>query len=112
MIQQPGRILKNAISLLSSYGLARVSGFIVAVAAARIWEVSVFGEYQYVLSFTGMFTFVATLGVNLLLVRELARDPNRAPEMIGRALAMCIVLSGTSVALVCLMGFVIPSRRH
>ena len=44
-----------------------------------------FGNLSYVFAFTGIFAFIANLGVNDILIRELVKDPQKTNELLGTA---------------------------
>jgi len=92
------RIFKNTLAQMVTQGVIKASAFLLGVMAARFWEVGRFGDLQSVLAMAGLFTFVSTLGVNLLLVRELARTREGAHELIGDSLGLVLALSGFCLA--------------
>ncbi len=96
------RVLLNAVALLGAYVLPRLFTFGAAVVAARALGVETFGRYGTVAALAVMLSIVSTLGMMQLLVREVARDPEGAPDLLGAAhlvkavsgAAMLLVLGG------------------
>ena len=79
------RVLLNVLSLLGAYVLPRAFTFAAAVVAARVLGVATFGVYGSAAALAVILSIVATLGMMQLLVREMARSPERAPELVGAA---------------------------
>jgi O-antigen/teichoic acid export membrane protein len=62
-----------------------VVGLFVGVWIARYLGPEQFGLFSYAQSFVGLFTAIATLGLDGIVVRELVKDENRKDELIGTA---------------------------
>ena len=84
-------------------GLALVVG----VWVARYLGPQQFGLYNYALSFAGLFTVFATLGLDSIVVRNIVRQPAEKDEILGttfglRLMGGCFVvfLAVTAVSLV------------
>jgi len=50
-----------------------------------------FGIYSYVLSFTGLFTAIATLGLDSILLRELVKKPDLRNDLLGSSFILKLV---------------------
>lgn len=60
-------------------------GLIVGVWVARYLGPEQFGDYNYAIAFVSMFSSVASLGVDGIVVRELVKQPQHAAEILGSA---------------------------
>lgn len=79
------RVLVNGLALLGAYVLPRLFTFAAAVVAARTLGVGTFGVYGTVAALAVILSILSTLGMMQLLVREIARTPARAEELVGAA---------------------------
>lgn len=75
----------NAASLVLAYALPRAFTFGAAVVAARALGAAGFGAYGTAAAFAVVLSILATLGMQPLLVRRMARSPERAPEILASA---------------------------
>lgn len=75
----------NALSLLGAYVAPRVFTVGAVVLAARVLGADVFGVYGSASAFAVILSLLATLGMHPLLVRDLAREPGRAPSLLRAA---------------------------
>ena len=65
--------------------LRMVVGIFVGIWVARYLGPEQFGLFSYAGSFVGLFTAIATLGLDGIVIRELVKDENRRDELIGTA---------------------------
>ena len=65
--------------------LRMVVGLFVGIWVARYLGPEQFGLFSYAQSFVGLFTAIATLGLDGIVVRELVKDDTRRDELIGTA---------------------------
>ncbi|HEC15515.1 MAG TPA: flippase [Sedimenticola sp.] len=79
--------------------------FLVGIYVARYLGPQRFGELSYAMSFVGLFSVVALLGLDGIVVRELVKDEGRNDELLGTAFWLKLV--GALLILVCL-GVVVP----
>lgn len=63
-------------------------GFLVSVILARTLGPADFGLYSYALATVAIFAFLGQAGIDALLLRELVRAPEHAPETLGQGLAL------------------------
>ena len=95
----------NVGSLMAIQGFRIASGFAVNVLLMRGLGVDGFGIYGWVTILVNLAGFAATLGMDRLLKRELARDPEAADRWVYTGLAASGLLSvGASVLIVVLAG--------
>ena len=62
-----------------------VVGLFVVIWVARYLGPEQFGLFSYAQSFAGIFTAIATLGLDGIVIRELVKDESRRDELIGTA---------------------------
>lgn len=62
-----------------------VVGLFVGVWVARYLGPDKFGLLSYAGSFVGLFTAIATLGLDGIVVRELVKHPQKENELLGTA---------------------------
>ncbi|MDK9693917.1 MAG: flippase, partial [Sulfurimonas sp.] len=79
------KYFKNTSWLLGEKILRMIVGLFVGIWVARYLGPEQFGLFSYAQSFVGLFTAIATLGLDGIVVRELVRDESRRDELIGTA---------------------------
>ena len=103
------RLAKNAIVTLVSQGLYLGFGAIYAILLARnlgAWE---FGVLSFAMNFTGIFAIGADVGLNILIIREIARDRPLAGKFLGNVVTLkvllLVVVSGLMVGVIIFFGY-------
>jgi len=76
---------KNTGWLLVEKILRIIVGLFIGVWIIRYLGPKQFGNFSYALSFVGLFTVIATLGLDGIVIRELVKDESRRDELIGTA---------------------------
>lgn len=71
--------------------LRLISGLFVGAYVARYLGPGQFGLLNYVISLVSLFSIVATLGLDTLVVRELVRDDSRRANILGVSLSMRLI---------------------
>ncbi len=79
------KYFKNTSWLFGENILRMAVGLFVGIWVARYLGPEQFGLFSYALSFVGLFTVMATLGLDGIVVRELVKDESRRDELIGTA---------------------------
>lgn len=79
------KYFRNTSWLFGEKILRMVVGLFVGVWVARYLGPDQFGLLSYAQSFVGLFTAIATLGLDGIVVRELVKDESRRDELIGTA---------------------------
>jgi len=79
------RYFKNTSWLFAEKILRMVVGLFVGVWVARYLGPDKFGLLSYAGSFVGLFSAIATLGLNGIVVRELVKYPEKENELLGTA---------------------------
>jgi O-antigen/teichoic acid export membrane protein len=85
------RYFKNTSWLVFDKGLALVINFLVAVYVTRYLGPSNYGLLSYAISFVAIFAVIAPLGLDLILIRNLVRFPDRKPSLMGTAFGLKIL---------------------
>lgn len=75
----------NTAWIISERVLVMASGLIINVWFVRYLGPSAYGQYAYALSFTALFAAVANLGLDQIVVRELARGVVPVHPLVGTA---------------------------
>ncbi len=78
-------IVSNTGWLLSDKMLRMAVGFLVGVWIARYLGPSQFGILNYAVAFVAMFSSLATLGLEGIVIRDLVHDPSRKEDILGTA---------------------------
>ena len=79
------KYFKNTSWLFAEKILRMVVGFFIGIWIVRYLGPEQFGLFSYAHSFVGLFTAIATLGLDSIVVRELVKDESRRDEIIGTA---------------------------
>ena len=79
------KYFKNTSWLFGEKILRMIVGLFVGVWVARYLGPEQFGLFSYAQSFVGLFTAIATLGLDGIVVRELVKDSSRRDDLIGTA---------------------------
>jgi len=79
------KYFKNTSWLFGEKILRMVVGLCVGIWVARYLGPEQFGLFSYAQSFVGLFTAIAALGLDGIVVRELVKDESRRDELIGTA---------------------------
>jgi len=79
------KYFKNTSWLFGEKILRMIVGLFVGIWVARYLGPEQFGLFSYAQSFVGLFTAIATLGLDGIVIRELVKDESRRDELIGTA---------------------------
>ena len=79
------KYFKNTSWLFGEKILRMIVGLFVGIRVARYLGPEQFGLFSYAQSFVGLFTAIATLGLDGIVIRELVKDESRRDELIGTA---------------------------
>lgn len=101
--------LKNSGWLFLDKGIRAVLGLLVGAWIARYLGPSQFGELAYYLAIIAILQSVTTLGMDGVVVREIAKTPGMANSILGTALWMRL-LAGIVCWILVLIGFAITNR--
>ena len=85
------RYFANTSWLFAEKILRMVVGLLVGVWVARYLGPERYGLFSYAQSFVGLFTVVATLGLDSILVRELVKDESKRDILLGTAFRLKLI---------------------
>ncbi len=100
-------IARNTVFLSASQVAGRAIGFFYFVFLARALGVADFGIYSFTLAFVYNFIPVADFGVERLILRDIAREPEKAGYYFPRLLPLRVFLSLASYLLALILGIVL-----
>ncbi len=101
----------NTVWLLLEKVIRLISGLFIGTWVANYLGVDLFGIYSYSLSFVFLFTSMATLGLDNILIRELVNQKNKE-ELIGTAIGLRLVgFFIMLVSLIITIFFILPQEE-
>ncbi|MEI6396961.1 MAG: flippase [Candidatus Taylorbacteria bacterium] len=97
------RYFQNTGWMLVSKVLSMGVSFLATIFVARSLGPTNFGQLSYALSFVGIFSVLASLGIDNVLYRELIKFPDKKRELLGSAFTIKIVAGLFTAALISLI---------
>ncbi|MGL5402272.1 MAG: flippase, partial [Acinetobacter sp.] len=94
------RYFKNSSWMLGEQMLRMVAGLLVGIWVARYLGPEQFGIFSYVLAFTALFSSIAKLGLDGIMVRELVNHSDRQDVYLGTAFWMKVLGAFLVMALI------------
>lgn len=94
-----GKILRNMGVLVLGQAATVPLVFATSVLLVRHLGSEGFGEYAFVYAFVGLFTWLATFGMENIVVREASKEPEEAGEIWGSAFVTAALASIAAAAL-------------
>ena len=85
------KYFKNTSWLFGEKILRMVVGLFVGVWVARYLGPEQFGLFSYAQSFVGLFTAIAGLGLDSIIVRELVKDESKRDALLGTAFRLKLI---------------------
>lgn len=85
------KYFKNTSWLLGEKVLRMTVGLFVGVWVARYLGPERFGLFSYAQSFVGLFSVIATLGLDGIVIRELVKDENQRDQLLGTAFILKLI---------------------
>lgn len=101
LFQKFRRYAENAFWLMAEKGFALAAGMVVGIYVARYLKPEAFGLLNYAIGFVGIFSALSTIGLEQIMVRELARHPEKKEELLGTGVILRFV---GSLVLIVVMG--------
>lgn len=92
-------IAKNTLYLTLAQVGQKVLAFVYFIFLARVMQPESTGAYFLTLSITMMFSIVAEFGINSVVIREVAKAPNKAKRWVKNALGLKLPLMVAAVVL-------------
>ena len=103
------KYIENAFWLIFEKGFSLFVGLVVGVTVARYLKPESYGLFNYALSFVGIFSAFSTLGLDQIIVRELAKEPAKKNELLGTGF---IIKIAGSMLMIMLMIIVMVFMDH
>lgn len=92
------RVAKNTGIVITGDVIFRLISLVVIIYLARYLGVVDFGKYNFIFAYLAFFNVITDLGLQAILVREMARDPAIASKLIGNAYIIRLILTVIAVA--------------
>lgn len=92
------RLALNVLWLILDRGLRLAIAFAVSVWVAKRLEPAVFGVLSYANATVGVLSFLATLGIEAVVVRMLVEEPERRMEILSSAMLMRFLGGASTIA--------------
>ena len=93
------KIAKNTGVIIAGNVAFRLVSLVVIIYLARYLGTAGFGKYSFVFAYLAFFGIITDLGLQQILVREMAREPSTAPTLIGNAYFIRLLLTVFAVVL-------------
>ena len=95
-------IAKNTGVLILAEVILRVLSLIFIIYVARFLGDVGFGKYSFAFAFTNLFVIISYFGLNMVTVREVARDKSKADKYLGNVAVIRFILSIITLAIIVL----------
>ena len=92
------RVAKNTGIIITGDVTFKILSLVVTIYLARYLGTIGFGKYSFVFAYLAFFSIITDLGLQAILVRDMARDPLIAPKLIGNAYIIRLILTVIAVA--------------
>lgn len=102
--------LKNMSWMVVAKITSMVISFLATAYIARNLGPHNYGQLSYALSFVGIFSFFAPLGIDQILHRDLIKHSDRKNEYLGSALVLRIISSTISVIICVVSAFIMSPK--
>jgi O-antigen/teichoic acid export membrane protein len=90
---QTHRVASNSIFVLAAEAIDFVMRFALVIIAARALGDEDFGKISFAIAFGTLFLILSDLGLNHLLIREIAKKPQEVQRLIGSGLVIKLILA-------------------
>lgn len=101
------RYLSNTSWLLFGRIFTLIVSFIVTVYVVRYLGPTNYGTLSYAVGFVGLFSFLANLGIDQVLYRELVKTPEKADELLGSSLGLKLGAGLLTYFITCIITLII-----
>ncbi len=91
------RVVKNYMFILISNGIRIAAGFFILIAIVRYLSVEQYGQYSFIISFVTSIFAITYFGIQMILIREIAKNKLKASQNLGVALQLRISLSAIAI---------------
>ncbi|SDF24808.1 Membrane protein involved in the export of O-antigen and teichoic acid [Methanolobus vulcani] len=97
------KVATNATFILIGNVVVKILALFISVYLARYLGVEQFGDYNFVITYLMFFTFVANFGMDSILIRDLARFPEKTNIMMGNILSIRVITSVFAILMAILL---------
>lgn len=105
------KILSNtAFQIAGRAGTALLSLVVIKIITSYL-SVGKYGEYTNVYEFLALFAIIADFGLYTIAVREMSKDENRIPKVLGNILTIRVAVGFMVLIGVITAGFFVPSHQ-
>ncbi len=101
VVQQMESVRRNVYWLLLQRGTELLFRFVVGAWLVRYLGPEEFGNYAYAVNFVALFLDASLLGLDQIVVRELARSPKQAGEILSTAIGLRLAAAFSGFTLAC-----------
>ena len=108
---QSKKVTGNIAWLVGGHLFRMVVGVVVLAWVARYLGPDQFGILNYAIGLAALFTAVATLGMDGVVVRELVKEPEKTRLILGTAYVMRVAGGLAAVLMAFCLGLSMPSQR-
>jgi O-antigen/teichoic acid export membrane protein len=98
-------VVRNTLSLTTARLASKCLAFVAGVLVARQLGASLFGQYNIVIAFVLIFSFLADFGMVSLLIREVAGRPNQTAQLLSDGMAAQLAVSAVATLALVGVGF-------
>jgi O-antigen/teichoic acid export membrane protein len=102
------RGIKNSVFLFGGNAISAVISFVITVYIARLLPVADFGSYITVISFVTLFGIFTDFGINTVVIREGAKNPEDTHNLIFSTMGLKYLLSLASMLAVIVFALFTP----
>ena len=102
------KIAKNTGGVIAGNVAFGFISLFVIVYLARYLGTEGFGKYSFVFVYLAFFNIITDLGLQQILVREMAREPSTTPKLIGNAYVIRLLLTVFAVGLTIIIITLLP----
>lgn len=85
------KYFENVSWLIFEKGFSLGVGMVVGIFVARYLKPESFGLLNYAIGFVGIFSAFSSLGLDQIIVRELAKDPEQQNELLGTGFLLKLI---------------------
>lgn len=102
------KIIRNVGWLSLEKVLAMLLNLSVGIYMMRYLGADDFGKLSFCLSLVGIIEAIAKLGLDAVVVRDLVKNEESTPEILGTALALKLLASLATLIIIAIVGIVMP----
>jgi O-antigen/teichoic acid export membrane protein len=94
------KILGNVGWLFAERLLTMILAFFVGIWVIRYLGSENFGKLSYTTSFVALFSVIAQLGLNAIVIRNIVQEEKAAPEILGTAFVLKLIASSLTIIII------------